>query len=352
MKNRYLFAGVLMFVVFAFCGCSSAVTVGMSVLPDGTIRQSFSVTLDAKELSAKYDNDEIQAIYSVAYDYLNAYQATVNARALEYIEEYSMQGRYPWKAWIEPSTNEGMTTTSKITCYVLFYSSYFYEEYVRFVGGEDADDEGEEDDTEATIQKGLFYDTIIYQETTLPIADLEQIQSVYNSISAELLARGVELTDGVNLASIYYDYAVPQTYAQVNRLRANCDREYTQIETQVLMDGSSFSYNMKHFVWQYEPDGENRVVLYRYRVNAVAWYVSALVLVVIFGLVLLVAHKIISCRNKRKAQAQHSENAPNKMDASELKQNEPNFKNENTFEKLSAYFESVKHDNHNKDNKE
>lgn len=291
MKNRFIIAGVLMFLVFAFCGCSSSVNIGMSLLPDGTIRQSFSVVLDEREISAKYDEDEAQAIYDVVYDYLNAYQIRINDLAASYIDGHTMLGRYPWKAWIEPQENTGTTRDGRIVCYVLFASSYFYDEYVKYVSGEPSGDE--EEASEAKIEEGVFCDKIIYQDTTLPIADAEEIQKVYDEIKSELSARGVSLGADVKFANICYDYAVPQDYARVNRLKANCDTEYLQTEMKKMLDGTSESYVMKHYVWNYEPDGDNRLVLYRYRVNAVAWYVAALVLVAVFAVVMLVGHKVV-----------------------------------------------------------
>lgn len=293
MKNRFIVAGVLMFLVCAFCGCSSSVNVGMSLLPDGTIRQSFSVVLDEREIAQKYDEDEAQAIYDVVYDYLNAYQIEINDLAMTYITEHEMLGRYPWKAWIEPQENTGTTRGGRIVCYILFASSYFYNEYVALRSGEPSGGEEEEDASETTIEEGLFCDKIIYQDTTLPIADAEEIQKVYDEIKAELSARGVSLGEDVKFANICYDYAVPQDYARVNRLKANCDTEYLQTEMRKMLDGTSESYVMKHYVWNYEPDGDNRLVLYRYRVNAVAWYVAALVLVAVFAVVMLVGHKVM-----------------------------------------------------------
>lgn len=301
MKSRYILFAVLMFAVCVFGGCSSAVSVGMSVLPDGTIRQTFSVVLDAKELFNKYDADDVEKIYSTVYDYLDDYKTRINTLASEYMLEKGMTSRYPWKSSISPSENDGMTQSGQITCYVLFYSSYFYDEYLNYIGSGSDDDDT---DTELTTKKGWLFDTIYFEDTTLPIADLEQIQSVYDQIKTSLSAQGVELNYDVKLANLSYDYAVPYTYAQANRIKSNADKEYTQSEKQLNNDGSVASeYSMKHFVWNYDPDGENRLVLYRYRIHAVAWYLLALVLVVAFGAIMVLCHLISKKKNARKMSA-------------------------------------------------
>lgn len=358
MKGRYILFAALMFVVCIFGGCSSAVSVGMSVLPDGTIRQTFSVVLDAKELSQKYDADDVEKIYSTVYEYLDNYKTRVNALASSYMAEKGMVNRYPWKSSISPSENGGMTPSGQITCYVLFYSSYFYDEYLNYIGSGSGGESGDDDaDAEPTTKKGWLFDTIIYQDTTLPIADLEQIQSVYDQIKTSLSAQGVELNEDVKLANLSYDYAVPYSYAQVNRIKSNADREYTQSEKQLNADGSVASeYSMKHFVWNYDPDGENRLVLYRYRIHSVAWYILALVLVVVFGAIMILCNFISKKKNARKADANIAGESSTTMQNS-FPQNEsesvdnPQQKithQETKIEKMNNFFENI--DKNNKNN--
>lgn len=276
------------FIVCIFTGCNSAVTVGFGVLPDGSIRQVYQVVLDENELKLKYSGENIEKIYTTTYDYLNKLKESANLRAEQYMTEKGMSSHYPWRAGIEPAENNGVTSNGTIACVIQFYSEYFYKEYIKFIGGT-VSDEGE---SEVTTKKGFFYDTIIYQDTELPVADIVEIQSVYDEIKNELLAKGVVFNEDLTKANIYYDYVVPLSYAQVNRLKSNAIREYIQVENQKVASGDTVAYNMKHYVFKYNPDGDNRLVLYRYRVNSVVWYLFALALLIVFAIVLLISYGI------------------------------------------------------------
>lgn len=354
MKGRYISFAVLIFIACIFGGCSSAVSVGMSVLPDGTIRQSFSVVLDAKELSQKYSAEDVEKIYSTVYEYLDDYKKRVNSLASSYMLEKGMINRYPWKSSISPSENGGMTPSGQITCYVLFYSSYFYEEYLNYIGSGSTDDD--EADAEPKTSKGWLFDTIIFQDTTLPIADLAEIERVYNEIKTELSAQGVELNEDVKLANLAYDYAVPYSYAQVNRIKSNADREYTQNEKQLNEDGTVASeYSMKHFVWNYDPDGENRLVLYRYRIHSVAWYILALALVVVFGAIMILCNFIAKKRNARNAGANiagnnvaPTQNSFTQPESENVDNSQPKIAHQETkVEKMNNFFQKIDKNNEN-----
>ncbi len=358
MKSKYMFFVALMFVACIFGGCSSAVSVGMSILPDGTIRQTFSVVLDANELSQKYTTDEIEKIYNTAYKYLDDYKNRVVSLAKKYSAEKGMgEYRIPWKAEISPSKNNGMTQSGQITCYVQFYNSFFYDEYLEYIGSSSSSGSSEDTsiDEESSTKKGWLFDTIIFQDTTLPVADLEKIQSVYDEIKTSLSSQGVALSDDVRLVNLSYDYAVPYTYAQVNRIRSNADKEYVQSEQQLNTDGSVASeYNMKHYVWNYNPDGENRLVLYRYRIHAVAWYLLALALVGVFGIIMLICHLITKKKGKRSfitatsnicenAQCNSSQSACEKVE----KPTNADTQNKTKIDKMNTFFENINNDNKN-----
>ena len=303
MNTKYILFAALVFVVCIFGGCSSGVSVGLSVLPDGTIRQSYTVVLDANELSKKYSTEKVQKIYSTVYEYLDNWKTSVNLKAEAYRGTYMADsGHYPWIANISPSADNGMTPSGQITAYVLFYSSYFYDEYYKFVYGDTGEDDDDADE-EYTTKKGWLFDTIIFQDMTVPIADQTGIQEYYNELKTDLASQGIELNEDIKLANIAYDYAVPYSYAQVNRIKSNADREYTQNEKQLSSGGVATEYTMKHYVWNYDANGENRLVLYRYRVHAVAWYVLALVLVVVFGAIMILCNFISKKRKARKVGA-------------------------------------------------
>lgn len=303
MNYKIIFLSTIMFIIILFSGCSSNVSVGLNVMPDGSVVQSYSVNFDKQELSQLYSDEEIDTIYEVTKTYINDYLKTT----LLSVKEFAFENGYNEISWaLNPPVKCELSEskdTLQIKGNIIFIDVNFYRSYNKYLSG----DEGTDTETTSnTTIEGLFYDKIIFMESTNPVANSDTLNSVYTQIQQRLSIKGIDFTFDVNDATVYYDYAVPYSDAQVNRIKSNADKEYLTSETNA---NNGDSYIMKHFVWKYNSDGDNTITLYGYKINSVAWYLTALIMVVIFGLILLVIYFTKKKLNKVKI-----DNGTNKND--------------------------------------
>ncbi len=289
MNYKVIILTAILSVIVLFGGCSSTITIGLHTLPDGSIRQMYTVSLDRAELSTLYTDEEISTIFNVTHAYLERYVENVESEA----EQCAQENGY---STINPHCIGGVeynTDELTITAVVLFSSAQFYNLYNEYVSGETPSDDQE---SSTTVEEGLFYDKNIYLSTKNPVADENSILSVYNSIESALAGQNISFNFDIKQLNLAYDYAILYTDAQVARIRSNADREYVQTETNTL---TGLTYQMKHFVWNYDADGDNNISLYSYSIHSVSWYITALILVVIFGAVIYIVYII----KKRKSVA-------------------------------------------------
>ena len=288
MNYKVLLFLSIISVIVLFSGCSTNITVGSHLLPNGTYRQTYVVNLDKQELATKYSNDEIVKIANVTLAYITNYCAKMDDKA----KEFEIMNGYSGEHCVHKVTSSETESVITINSYILYSSVNFYNNLQEYINGGASEEENE---SKTEVKEGLFYDKIIFTKTTNPVADENSILTVYNQIETHLLNQGIEYKFDLNDINLCYDYAVPNDYAKVNRMRSNANKEYVQQE-----ETQTDAYQMKHFVWQYQPDGDNEVVIYRYAMNNYVWYITALILVVIFGVILWITHLLIKKFRKPK----------------------------------------------------
>lgn len=297
MNYKIFVLAVVSTIIFLFSGCSSSISVGLSALPDGSIRQQYVISLNQNELEEHYTTDEIQTIFEVTKNCVNTYLTNFEKKATE----YAILNGY----LIMPFSTENKIDNNEliIVATICYSNSAFYKLFNEYLSGgstEEGEESEEENTTDTTnVEEGLFYDKIILMQKNNPVADDETIQTIYTTIESELNKQGIDFKFNISQINLSYDYAIPYTDAQVNRIRSDADEEYIVTEVNTV---TGASYNMKHFVWQYDVDGDNTITLYRYKVNSVMWYVLALCLVAVFAVVLLVGYYVKKKINKNKAQ--------------------------------------------------
>ena len=298
MKFKLLVISLITIVVVMFGGCSSGVVVGMSALPDGTIRRSYTIDLDYNELSQKYTDTEIETIFNISKQYIENYLNNVVEKA----KECALANGYVWTPDVTQCITkcEADNKELNIVATIMYSSATFYKLFNEYVSGGSGSGEDSEQEQETQIIEGLFYDKIIFMQTTNPVADDQTIQKIYTDIESELNAQGINFEFDLSQINLAYDYAMPYTDAQVNRVRSDADEEYVVTEVNTTTGNS---YNMKHFVWQYNADGDNTITLYRYSVNSVAWYITALILVVLFGAIITIVYYVKKKTTKNTQQA-------------------------------------------------
>ena len=295
MNIKLMLVLSILSIIVLFSGCSSNITVGSHLLPDGTYRQTYVVNLDKKELATKYTNEEIAKIANVTLAYITNYCAKVDDDA----KIFEIKNNYSGEHCVHKVTSSESENLITINSYILYSSLKFYNNFQKYLNNNISQDDSEESKTE--IKKGLFYDKIIFTRTTNPLADKNSIMKVYDKIEIYLLSQGVDFKFDLKDINLCYDYAVPNDYAKVNRMRSNANKEYIQQEE--TQDGA---YQMKHFVWKYQPNSDNEIVIYRYAINNYVWYISALILVVIFAVILWITHLLV--RKYRKPKTENIEN--------------------------------------------
>ena len=307
MNYKIFVLAVVSTIIFLFTGCSSSIAVGLSALPDGSIRQQYVINLNQNELKEHYTTDEIQTIFLVTKSCVDTYLSNFEKRATECAR---LNGYL-----IMPFSTENKIDNNELTIQATIYyaNSAFYKllnEYLSGGSTEEGEGSEEENTTETTnVEEGLFYDKIILMQQINPVADDESIQTIYTTIESELDKQGIDFKFNISQINLSYDYAIPYTDAQVNRIRSDADEEYVVTEVNTV---TGASYNMKHYVWQYDVDGDNTITLYRYKVNSVMWYILALCLVAVFAVALLVGYYVKKRMNKNKVQT--VDNATNNID--------------------------------------
>lgn len=291
MNYKFSFLIMTVCVMCLFGGCSSTVSVGSHILPNGIYRQVVEVNLDKKELAQKYNDEEIAKIAEVSQNYVDSYLRGICTLARNYasLNGYLEPEKHcKYEVSLVPSKND-----IDIKGIILFSSVQFYNAFNESLGSGEGNDKTDE---EETVEKGLFYNKTILLNSQNPVADEDGILQVYNQIEAELASEGIEFKFSPSDANLSYDYAVPYTYYQASRIRSNADKEYMQVEV-----SGDTSYNMMHFVWNYEQGGDNTIKMFVYQINSIAWYVTALILVVIFGIVIYLIYLFKKMRKSKQA---------------------------------------------------
>ena len=294
MNYKIILLTAIMSIIVLFGGCSSAITVGLHTLPDGSIRQMYTISLDRTEMSRHYTDEEINTIFEVSKNYVSNYIARVEALADQCATDNGYQGNHCI------SNTESNAENLTITGIIMYSSATFYNLFNATLAGQTppSEEEGQENESAITVEEGLFYDKNILMTGTNPIADEDSILTVYNAIEQALSNQGIEFTFDINQLNLAYDYAVLYTDAQVARIRSDADQEYIQTETNL---ATGATYQMKHFVWYYDADGDNTITLFSYSIHSVAWYVTALIIVVIFGVVLYIVYLIKKSKKNKNA---------------------------------------------------
>ena len=203
MKFKLLVISLITIVVVMFGGCSSGVVVGMSALPDGTIRQSYTIDLDYNELSQKYTDTEIETIFNISKQYIENYLKNVDLKA----KECALANGYTGVHCITKC--EADNKELNIVATIMYSSATFYKLFNEYVSGSTGSGEDSEEEQENQVIEGLFYDKIIFMQATNPVADDQTIQKIYTDIESELNTQGINFEFDLSQINLAYDYAMP-----------------------------------------------------------------------------------------------------------------------------------------------
>ena len=235
--------------IFVFSGCSR-MEYAQIIYPNGQIGEFIGVNVDKS------------IIENAGLDYefvLNCIKDEIDAQLNNSI--YNVLG--------VTVSSEKNSATGSVTGQIIFAN---YNVYCQVFGI----DPNEEKESE--IKKGFLFDREILSRHSLVYATQNK-QVIYQNITERLQTQYPEIPFDFGNVDCYYSYAVPLSYAQVERIRTNASYHY---------DKQYSNYSLRHFVWHYDhnnPDAE--AVIYVNHIHSWAWYVLGIGLTIVFMLVML-----------------------------------------------------------------